>query len=343
MATTTAVPPRAVLAESIRSATRAPSLHNSQPWRFRIGRGRVDVYADLGRQLAVADPGGRELMMSVGAAAYTLRLALLYHGYPSSAELFPEPGDPDLVVRVTTGEPAAASHETVALAAVIGCRHTNRWPFAPCAVPGRATERLRSAARREGACLSVADPARTLAEARRADEELRGRPDYWREVLSWVTTRESRSDGVPVCALGPGDLRGTIPVRGFARALPVPLPLRAFEAEPTVLVLSTAGDTVFDHLTAGRALQRVMLTATLLGLAMMPISQPVEVGAVRARLAGGGAAQWPQMVLRVGYGRPVPAVPRRPLEEILLPAGGRKPSEPPRRARPRRHPGGKGP
>jgi hypothetical protein len=64
------------LMRCVHAATLAPSLHNSQPWRFRLMGEAVEVYADRHRQLEVLDPDGRELMVSVGAAVFTLRLAL---------------------------------------------------------------------------------------------------------------------------------------------------------------------------------------------------------------------------------------------------------------------------
>lgn len=338
MAVTVAAPSQAVLTECVRAAVLSPSLHNSQPWRFRIGRGTVDVYADRGRRLAVLDPAGRELMISVGAAIFTLRVALRRRGFVPCVELFPEAGEADLVARVTALRPAAPTPAAEVLGDAVARRHTNRWPFAPRAVPWRALDQLRDAAHREGVRLSVTGPDATdavLEVALAADDELRGRPGYRGELVRWTARARSR-DGVPASAIGPQDRLRRLPVRHFGQTLDFPVPTGQFEAPPTILVLATAGDTGADHLRAGQALQRVLLTATSLGLATMPISQPLELPSARERLAGTGPAAWPQIVLRVGYGRPVRATPRRPLEDVLLPMGGRPASTPPREARSRR-------
>jgi len=90
-----------------------------------------------------------------------------------------------------------------------------------------------------------------------------------------------------------------------------------FEPFPTIAVLSTAGDDVRQWLAAGQALQHVLLVATRAGLATTPISQPVEVPAIRELLSDAGAGWWAQMIVRVGYGSPAAATPRRPLAEVL--------------------------
>src|SRR6266508_3751998 len=71
----------ASLLSCVQAAVAAPSLHNSQPWRFRIRNGGVDVYADRTRQLEVIDPSGRELLISVGAAVFNLRVAIRQQGW----------------------------------------------------------------------------------------------------------------------------------------------------------------------------------------------------------------------------------------------------------------------
>jgi hypothetical protein len=83
-------------------------------------------------------------------------------------------------------------------------------------------------------------------------------------------------------------------------------------------VLSTDGDRREQWVHAGQALQRVLLTATRLKLATTPISQPVELPAVRELLTDTAAGRWAQIIVRLGYGQPAPATPRRPLAEVLL-------------------------
>ncbi|MEJ3748938.1 hypothetical protein WEI85_37420 [Actinomycetes bacterium KLBMP 9797] len=113
-ARTKAIPPLAAesVAGCVEAATRAPSIHNTQPWWFQT-RGRdIDVYVDRARQLAVLDPSGRQLLMSVGAAVFNLRLALLARGRIPVQRLLPDPARPDLVARVSAG-PTTTPSDTV--------------------------------------------------------------------------------------------------------------------------------------------------------------------------------------------------------------------------------------
>ena len=90
-----------------------------------------------------------------------------------------------------------------------------------------------------------------------------------------------------------------------------------FEEQPQLAVLSTATSTRADWLRAGQALQRVLLTATQHGIAACPLTQPLETSdtwQVRDPVSGRGT---PQLILRIGYGLPVPATPRRPVSEVL--------------------------
>ncbi|HET6479973.1 MAG TPA: nitroreductase family protein [Actinoplanes sp.] len=321
--TTTITPPvRQVLLDCVRTATTAPSLHNSQPWKFQVRGGRVDVYADPSRRLHVLDPDGREQLISVGAAVFTLRLAIRSSGYRSDFTLFPEPDDPDLIARVIATRPSPVTRAAEALAAAVPHRHTNRWPFAQIPVPRAALDRLRDAARREGAVLATANPTgrdAVLRLARFADAELRRRPGYRDELARW-TGDSVRNDGVPLRAAGPWDALESVPMRDFTEASAQQRTGEPFEPYPTILILATDGDRRVDWVRAGQALQRVLLTATWQDLATTPISQPVEVPWVRRLLIEPGSGLFAQMVLRIGYGRAAEGSPRRPLSDVLVPS-----------------------
>ncbi|MDX6584329.1 MAG: hypothetical protein QOI10_3513, partial [Solirubrobacterales bacterium] len=68
-------PGNATVLAALELAVRAPSLHNTQPWRWRVGDESVQLYLDQARQLPATDPEGRELIISCGAALHHLLVA----------------------------------------------------------------------------------------------------------------------------------------------------------------------------------------------------------------------------------------------------------------------------
>src|SRR5690242_4977944 len=123
------------LAEAIRIATLAPSTHNTQPWRFRLRGAAIDLLADRARAMPVADPDGRELTISCGAALFYLRLAVAHADANPRVMLFPDARDPDLLATVTLGDPAERSLAECELFAAIPRRRTDRRPFAHDLIP----------------------------------------------------------------------------------------------------------------------------------------------------------------------------------------------------------------
>jgi nitroreductase len=308
------------LVACVAAATAAPSLHNSQPWRFRCRDGGVDVYADRRRQLQVIDPAGRGLLMSVGAAVFNLRLAMRSRSWVPATQVFPDRHDPELVARVRPERPVWPDAEVSAMAQAIPQRHTNRLPFAPTVVPGAILEKLATAARTEGAQLWLAGPrARTtvlrLLEA--AERRLRVRGIYRADATT--RTRGTRSPPtMPPRVLGPWEALEAVPLRDFGLRQPELLSRTGLDApHPTIAVLSTAEDGAAQWLASGQALQRTLLLATMHGLAATPSSQPVEDPELRELMAEPGSARWPQLILRLGYAPPNVPAPRRPLNDVL--------------------------
>jgi nitroreductase len=309
------------LTRCVRAAILAPSLHNSQPWRFRITDDGVEMFADRARRLEVLDPSGRELLISVGAALFTLRVAIRREGRIPAVTLLPDPARPDLIATVRPGEAAEPSAALLGLAGAITRRHTNRRPFQPFVVPADVVEELQTAAEHEGAALHVANHAvRTMVAGlgRVAEERLRASGGYHAELERWTRPVAGRRDGIPPTAFGPWDALERLPVRDFGLVHPQPWQhAEQFEPYPTIAVLTTTGDEPADWVRAGQALQRVLLTATRRHLATTPISQPVEIPAIREQLSDVRGGRWAQMVIRLGYGVPAAATPRRPLADIL--------------------------
>ncbi|GID32334.1 Acg family FMN-binding oxidoreductase [Paractinoplanes brasiliensis] len=311
--------------EDLRAAAEAgrhaPSMHNSQPWLFRLRDGAVEILADTTRQLPVADRSGGAARLACGAACYNARLALAVRGRPAEALLRPAVDEPELLVRLVPEASRRPTSAERALFAAIPRRHSNRAPFHPDPVPPAIRIKLIEAARDEGAWLDllVGMTAMTgFAEiAGSADRVLRRDGLYQAEMLGW-THAGLAADGVPAGAGAPlPEPYDLLPQRFFGTQRRVDG--EDYEPEPLVAVLGVSGDLPIDHLTAGQALQKVLLTATEAGLAASMISQPIEVGAARDQLRRSlGRSGFPQMTIRLGYGDPTVPALRRSLDDVLV-------------------------
>ncbi|MER6591101.1 nitroreductase family protein [Micromonospora purpureochromogenes] len=316
--------PGPILADCLTKAIAAPSVHNTQPWLFRLHGSTVEVIADRSRQLSLVDPQARELTISVGAAVLNLRVAILAHGRVPLLQLLPA-GDPRLLARVTIGPYVPGNETARLLARAIPHRHTNRRPFQDLPVPPEVLDELSAAAGAEHGEMVVVDP--TLRDAvfgiaRAAENRRRDDPRYWIELGRWTRHTPDRRDGVPPEAFGPWPVLESIPIRDFGLVEPTHRrAVRHFEHEPTVVVLDTGGDGPRDWLQAGQALERTLLTATVRGLATTLMTQPLEIPELRTMLGDPTTGRMPQAIIRVGYGPPSPPTPRRPLNDVLLGPG----------------------
>lgn len=319
---------------AIEAATRAPSVHNTQPWLFLPGAEGIEVHADLSRRLAAIDPQGRAMHISLGAAVLNLRIALANGGHSECTLLLPDPDDPRHVATVRAEGRRSVGLEERELFVAIGRRHSNRGPFDNIRPPGPDLERLAAAAELEGAMLHFADPAERdalLGLVRTAETRRRRDSAYRAELLAWTTDDPYREDGLPLEAVGPWSEMAAMPIRDFApeREIPGRQTVR-FEWEPVVATLSVhGGDGPKQWLRAGQALQRVLLEATRRGLAASLFSQLLEDPELLGLIRGGEHRMSVQMVLRVGYAPLAPASPRRSLEEVIV-RGRPVPLKPPK-------------
>jgi nitroreductase len=327
----TAGGPGRALHECLVAAAAAPSIHNSQPWLFRLGRDVIDVLVDRRRQLAWLDPEGREMAVSVGAALLNLRVAVRARGRAARVRLTPDQAEPALAARVFLGAPTQPNPEVLALAAAIPHRHTNRRPFADLPVPAGVMDELARATAAEGGSMLAADPAlrdAVLSLTRTAENRMRTDPHYVAELAAWTTPGGvGRRDGVPRQAFGPRDRHAALPLRDFALANGAPTATVTFEPEPTLILLFTVGDSEVDWLRAGAALQRMLLAGTVRGLAATPLSQLVEIPKLRHLLTETAGGRVVQSVLRIGYPiTPAQPTPRRPVIEIIQATPGGRPA-----------------
>lgn len=316
----------------VESATRAPSIHNTQPWRFVTHADTIEVWTDPARGLKVLDPTGRGRHISCGAALLHARLAAAAAGLSATVTLLPDPAEPthlaDLQLHAAPpAQPDSADAADRDLAAAIPARHTSREPFSDEPIAADTVRDLRQAAAAEGAWLRVVDSPEDATVVAvllaHADEVQAADPAYVEELRTW-TQRGDTGDGIPSSAVphtAPVERGSNYRLRDFvadrepdATSSHEPPPVE----RPLIAVLGTTDDDVLAWIAAGQALGRLLLTATAHGVIASPLTQALEIPATRAGLASElGVIGHPQMLLRLGYGHSGAPTPRRPLDEVL--------------------------
>ncbi len=311
---------RTALTATLETAVLAPSLHNSQPWRFQVQRDTIELRLPTEQVLPVGDPGGRAARIACGAALYNWRLACAVElGRQPEVLLLPEGRHGRTIAALRPGRPRPATPRERARYAAIPRRHINRYPFrAGTEVDREHRWALTEAARAQDCWLTILDPGvrhdLVSGLVNDADDTLRADPSYQREQQRWTHPAPERPEGIPAPSAGvrpePEDLPRGRDYGGRPRR-------HEFDTD-LLAVLGAQGETEADQVAIGQALQAVLLTATEGGLAVSLFSQPFEVPAIIHQLRETlGRLGTPYLVMRIGYpSRPVPSTPRHPIDDV---------------------------
>jgi hypothetical protein len=312
-------------------AVLAPSGYNSQPWLFKIVHETIELYANRTRAVPVVDPHDRELIMSCGAALYNLRIAIRHFGWADAVKIFPNPEDPDLLAHVWLGNPRQETEEEYLLFATIPRRRTNRLPFQHREVPETLLSIMEQSVVQEGAWFHIItkeDDRNAVADLIAEGDRLQmANPHFRRELAAWIhNNRNITHDGMPAYAVGVHELfNSSKPIvarisRTFDTGTGKPAQDRELAiGSPILAVLGTQEDISASWLSAGQALERVLLLGQAVGVSASFLNQPIQVAELRSQLkALLNISGYPQILLRFGFGTEIKPTPRRAVSEVLL-------------------------
>ncbi|MGB5148507.1 MAG: NAD(P)H nitroreductase [Mycobacterium sp.] len=316
-------PDTATIRTALSLATRAPSVHNSQPWLWRVGDGSIHLYAEPSRRLPRTDPDGRDLLISCGASLHHATAAFAALGWRCKVSRLPNAAEPNhlAAIELTKGEP---DKKDIALAAAIPRRRTDRRYFSHWPVPHTDVVTIGVRLARMGVLLRHVDMSTGIRAIVAEAVWLHAHDaEYLTELTTW-SGRYASIAGVPARSTPESDAMAALPSRLFAGpALEQPADAAADADHGLLLALGTGGDGAVDRLRAGEATSAALLTSTVLGLASCPVSEPLEIDETRAALRSEvfGDEGHPQMMLRIGWAPvgadPLPATPRRPIDDVL--------------------------
>jgi nitroreductase len=311
------------LAEAARAAGYAPSIHNTQPWHWRVMESSMELRAVRDRQLPITDPIGRMLTISCGAALHHARLALSAEGWQASVERMPD-GDGNLLARIRITGRAHVSPESMRMLQTASIRHTDRRPVSPTPVRSEALESLRQVADAEGAHLHVlrSEDVVTLASAAAHAQSVEDLDPSWQEeMVYWAGGARAAGLGLPDEVIPGTPPATTVPGRDFGHSGTLPAG-EGHDRAAVYAILYGEEDVPVGWLRGGEALSAVWLAAIEHGLSVLPLSAAVEVAETRQQLRRMlSNLGEPFLVLRVGVADPdeagPPHTPRLPAEQVV--------------------------
>ena len=314
-----------VIKSAVHLACRAPSLHNSQPWRWVLEGDSLQLFVNPDRVVRRTDRAGREALISCGVVLDHLRVAMAAAGWTANVDRFPNPINLHHLASVDFSpmEFVTDGHRRRANAILV--RRTDRLPFAAPPDWESFEPRLRRMVDADAVRLDVvADDLRPkLAQASQLTEALRLYDSSYHAELQWWTAAFEVTDGIPHSSLVSAaesdrvDVGRTFPVTHHRERR-----AEVDQDHSKILVLSTYDDTEDSVLRCGEMLSAVLLDATMAGLATCALTHITEVAASRGIVAALITQETiPQVLIRVGLAPAMddvpPPTPRRPLRDVL--------------------------
>lgn len=313
-----------VIKDVVRTACRAPSLHNSQPWQWVFDGSELRLYLDPSRVLS-SDRSGRQAVIGCGAALDHLRVAMAASGWRAGVERFPNPNDPNHLASIHVSPMDYVTDGHRRRASAIWARRTDRLPFAPPTNWESFEPVLRSSVDADVVRLDVMpdDLRACLADASQLAESLRLYDSNYHAELRWWTAPFEPSEGIPYSSLvSPTESDRVDVARAFPATHHSERRTEVPEDHSTILLLSTDSDSRADALATGEALSAILLECTMAGLATCPVSHITELRTTREMVeACLDHDTVPQILIRVGVTPATeeapPPTPRRALEDVL--------------------------
>jgi hypothetical protein len=304
------------LASAAEAAGAAPSIHNTQPWHWRIHDGVADLFAEPRRQLLASDPDRRLLVLSCGMALHHACIAAAAAGVATAVDRIPDPRNVDHLATVSVTGSIPVTPAAMRLVQTAEIRHTDRRPLLDEPLPPTALTALQATIAASPVRLDVLDRDQMIELAAATDRSQSNeiRDDEVRaELKAWTTGDHPAGTGIPDAAIPQQPLQTTVPSRDFGHAGTLPTS-SSHDSAASYAILYGSNDDPSAWLEAGEAFSALWLTATELSVAVLPLSAAIETPAQRhalRRILGG--VGYPYLAMRLGIADPDQAsLPRTP-------------------------------
>ncbi|PXX71408.1 hypothetical protein DFR70_101831 [Nocardia tenerifensis] len=317
-------PDHATVLAAMRLACRAPSVHNSQPWRWEFDGARLDLYGDTDRHLLATDPLGRQMVISCGAVLHHARTAFAAAGWHTDTVRLPDPANPQHLAAITFRPWPDPPPGILARTGAIHRRYTDRLPMREPTGWTDLVHALRKLVSPHDIELDVLGEAarEKLATASERAAALRRYDMQYQAELHWWAGHSDMTEGIPPTSMVSDAEFARV---GVGRAFPSVhhSDRRGETADRARLVLlSSTGESAPQWLRTGEALSAVLLECTAARLSTCALTHITELPSGRALLTGLlPHAAVPQVLLRIGAAPDdiePPRTPRRPLTDVFI-------------------------
>lgn len=307
-------------------ASKAPSGHNTQPWKFHIADDSITIVPNLDVALPVVDSNNRELFISLGCATENLCIAAGHLHYAAHISATSADG---IIIKVTKQDHSVENP----LFPQIEKRQTNRSIYTGQKLSDETLKQLQSIRKEDAVQFYFAEIGTPLADTitgyiLKGNDIQMNDIAFKNELLSWMRFNkkqiEATHDGLSYLVFGNPPLPGTL-----ARPI-VSLFLRPnaqnksdrkkIDSSSHFVVCTTRHDTIEEWIRLGRTLQRFLLKATEAGVSYAFLNQPCEVATLASALRKELPVEmeYPTLILRIGYADPLPYSPRKKIETLLV-------------------------
>jgi Nitroreductase family len=314
--------------EILEKATKAPSGHNTQPWKFKVAGNTISIFPDYRRALPVVDADNHALFISLGCALENLVIAAKHYGYSTDVALFPS-DEKEECIRVTLTENTAAKDGK--LFDAIEKRQSTRAVYDGKPMPDTALKQLKAAAKQEDVEMYIfssnEEKARLLPFIEEGVLLQFHNKDFVNELIAWVrfntATAEEKLDGLYSKSMG----SPSVPT-WFGKLFLKMTGAKSEATKTTDLAMGSSALLLFVAKTntkkawvnVGRSFERVALTATSIDLKNAHVNMPCEEVSVRRKLQALlhlGDKQ-PMLLIRMGYSEPMPYSYRRAIDDVII-------------------------
>jgi hypothetical protein len=326
------LPAQPDLRDYVRFGTLASNSHNTQPWKFRLGAGTIDILPDFSRRTPIVDPDDHHLYVTLGCAAENVVIAADASRRPAELSVATDARE-GTSLRVLLGKgPGTGDRPDADLCSAISVRQSTRSEYDGQGLSGPELRRLEKAAARPGVDVFVITERPRLEQALELIQEgnsaQMGSPAFVCELKKWIRYN-------PAAALVTGD--GLLGKCSGSPSAPSWLGPMIFDlvfkkdAENKKYarqLRSSAGLAVFvaekenpeGWIQVGLSFERFALQATVLGIRHAHLNMPIEVPEVRPAFADwlGIPGRRPDLVVRFGKAPPMPMSVRRPLSAVMV-------------------------